>query len=147
VVSEHLEHLEVRVGTDVQSIEEVAASIAQFGEHYLRRLYTDHEVECSGGAGPDSAPGLAARFAAKEATVKILRLNDEFPGWTAIEVRRRPGGWCELELHREAQRMAERAGVRQLSLSMSHGAGIATATVVGLFARAGGAGPEADSGR
>jgi holo-[acyl-carrier protein] synthase len=131
------EDLEVRVGTDVQSIEEVAASIARFGDNYVRRLYTDHEIDCSGGTGPDAAPGLAARFAAKEATIKALRLNDEFPGWTAIEVRRRPGGWCELELHREAKQMAERAGVRQLSLSMSHGAGIATATVVGLFARGG----------
>jgi holo-[acyl-carrier protein] synthase len=131
------EDLEVRVGTDVQSIEEVAASIARFGESYVRRLYTDHEVDCSGGTGPDAAPGLAARFAAKEATIKVLRLNDEFPGWTSIEVLRQPGGWCELGLHREAKRMAERAGVRQLSLSMSHGAGIATATVVGLFARGG----------
>jgi holo-[acyl-carrier protein] synthase len=139
------EDLEVRVGTDVQSIEEVAASIARFGESYVRRLYTDHEIDCSGGTGPDAAPGLAARFAAKEATIKALRLNDEFPGWTAIEVRRRPGGWCELELHREAKRMAERAGVRQLSLSMSHGAGIATATVVGLFVR-GDPAPEPGSG-
>jgi holo-[acyl-carrier protein] synthase len=140
------EHLEVRVGTDVQSIEEVAASIARFGQSYVRRLYTDHEVDCSGGTGPDAAPGLAARFAAKEATFKVLRLNDEFPGWTAIEVQRRPGGWCEIELHREAKLMGERAGVRQLSLSMSHGAGIATATVVGLFARADRPPPETGSG-
>ena len=139
------EDLEVRVGTDVQSIEEVAASIVRFGESYVRRLYTDHEIDCSGGTGPDAAPGLAARFAAKEATIKALRLNDEFPGWTAIEVRRQQGGWCELELHREAQRMAVRAGVRQISLSMSHGAGIATATVVGLFVR-GGPAPAPGSG-
>jgi holo-[acyl-carrier protein] synthase len=127
------ENIQVRVGTDVQSIDEVADSIARFGESYVRRVYTDHEVECSGGATRDAAPRLAARFAAKEATIKALRMTEEFSGWTEIEVRRQPGGWCELQLHGEAKRLAELSGVRQLALSMSHGAGIATATVVGLF--------------
>jgi holo-[acyl-carrier protein] synthase len=127
------ENIQVRVGTDVQSIDEVADSIARFGESYVRRLYTDHEVECSGGTGLDAAPRLAARFAAKEATLKALRMTEEFSGWKEIEVRRQPGGWCEIELHGEARRLAEVSGARQLALSMSHGAGIATATVVGLF--------------
>ncbi len=128
------ENIQVRVGTDVQAIDEVAESIALFGESYVKRLYTDHEVECSGGTGVDAAPRLAARFAAKEATIKALRMTEEFSGWKEIEVRRQPGGWCEIALHGEARRLAELSGVRQLALSMSHGAGIATATVVGLFA-------------
>jgi len=127
-----IDGFELRVGTDVQSIAEVAESIAHFGDRYVRRLYTDHEVECCGGVRVESAPGLAARFAAKEATIKLLRLTDDDPGWRSIEVRRRPGGWCDLSLSDGAQRLAEEAGVRHLSMSMSHGAGVATATVVGL---------------
>jgi holo-[acyl-carrier protein] synthase len=140
------ENIQVRVGTDVQSIDEVADSIVRFGESYVRRLYTDHEVESSGGSGVDSAPRLAARFAAKEATVKALRMTEEFSGWKEIEIRRQPGGWCELELHGEARRLAELSGVRQLALSMSHGAGVATATVVGLFDAPPGLDPATESG-
>ena len=123
---------EVRVGTDVQSIAEVAQSIAHFGDRYVRRLYTEHEVECCGGARVESAPGLAARFASKEAMIKLLRVKDNDPGWKSIEVRRRPGGWCEISLGESARRLADEAGVTHLSMSMSHGAGVATATVVGL---------------
>ncbi len=123
---------ELRVGTDVQSIAEVAESIAHFGDRYVRRLYTEHEVESCGGPRVESAPGLAARFAAKEAMIKVLRVDDNDPGWKSIEVRRQPGGWCEISLGEAARRLADEAGVTHLSMSMSHGAGVATATVVGL---------------
>lgn len=131
------ESIEVRVGTDIQSVTEVEKAIARFGERYVRRLYTDHEVECCGGVRVEAAPGLTARFAAKEAVIKLLRPSDEMPPWKSIEVRRQPGGWCELRLHEGAQQLAQRAGLQQLSVSMSHGAGFSTATVVGLCVRTG----------
>lgn len=126
------ERLEVRVGTDVQSIDDVADSMVRFGERYLKRIYTEHEVDSCGGLSALAAPHLTARFAAKEATMKLLRPTDDVPGWKTIEVRRQPGGWCELSLSGRAQQMAEEAGFEQLSLSISHDDRIATATVVGL---------------
>ena len=120
----------VRIGTDVQSIGEVAEAIERYGARYTRRLFTSHELACCPGNSEQSAPGLAARFAAKEAALKALRPTEKVPRWTSIEVRRESGGWCELELHDEAAELADEAGLGAFSLSMSHGAGIGTATVV-----------------
>jgi holo-[acyl-carrier protein] synthase len=124
-------HLVLRVGTDVESIFEVARSIERFGSRYTDRLYTPHELESCGGRRAGAAPGLTARFAAKEATIKVLRpVGDDVPGWKSIEVRRTPGGWVELALSGRAEEMARAAGLRHLELSLSHSAGVAMATVV-----------------
>jgi holo-[acyl-carrier protein] synthase len=125
-------HFEVRVGTDVQSVADVEDAITRFGEHYLWRLYTDHEVASCGGPTTRAAPGLSARFAAKEAMLKLLRPEKVVPGWRDIEVRRHPAGWCSMSLQGVAAELAEQAGVQQLSVSLSHDAGVATATVVGV---------------
>jgi holo-[acyl-carrier protein] synthase len=121
---------QLRVGTDIQSIDEVASSIRTFGRRYVERVFTPHEVEASGGLTPDAAPGLAARFAAKESAMKVLRPDDDALPWTSIEIVRAVGGWTELRLHGAALQMAESAGLHGFAVSLSHGAGIATATVV-----------------
>lgn len=122
----------VRVGTDVQAIAEVESSLARFGARYTHRLFTEHEVSSCGGVSLAAASGLAARFAAKEATIKVLRPTDIVPRWRSIEVRRQPEGWVELHLFDEAAELAESEHIGELSVSLSHGAGIGTATVVAL---------------
>lgn len=124
--------LTVRVGTDVESVDEIELSIRQFGSRYTSRVFTDHELESCGGLHGHAAPGLAARFAAKEATIKMLSPEVGAPPWRSIEVRRQPGGRCDLVLLDEAEALAARQGVQQCSLSMSHGAGVGLATVVAL---------------
>lgn len=121
----------MRVGVDVQAIEEVRASLAHFGSRYVERVYTQHEIESAGGLdGVDAASGLAARFAAKEATLKVLRPTALVPGWRSIEVVRREGGWCELVLHDAADELARDQGIVELAVSISHGAGVGMASVV-----------------
>lgn len=121
----------IRTGCDVQSIDEVRASLARFGPRYAERVFTPHELVAVGGIdGPDPAPGLAARFAAKEATIKVLRPEAEAPDWRSIEVVRRAGGWCELALGGAACRLAREQGIVELALSLTHGAGVGMATVV-----------------
>lgn len=130
----------LRVGTDVESIDEVAAAVRRFGDRYVSRVYTAHEVRCSGGTGAAAAPGLAARFAAKEATLKVLRPDGHrVPTWRSIEVLRHTDGWCEMRLTDEAAELARQAGLGELAVSLSHGAGVGMATVIGMCA-AGGAG-------
>jgi holo-[acyl-carrier protein] synthase len=122
----------LRVGVDLTSIEEVEHSIARFGDRYIKRIFTGHEIEsCARGTGVTSG-GLAARFAAKEATIKVLRPKDAQPDYRSIEVRRHPDGWCEIELSGTAADMARDAGVRQMALSITHEAGMAAAVVVAV---------------
>lgn len=123
---------EVRVGADLVAVEDVATSVERFGDRYLRRVYTDHEIACCQGDPHVVAAGLAARFAAKEAVVKVLRPAGPRPDWRSIEVRRAPTGWCAVELRGEAARLAEEAGIRSWAVSLSHEAGMAAAVVVAV---------------
>lgn len=125
----------VLVGTDVQPIDEVAASIREFGPRYTHRLFTDHELESCGENPITAASGLAARFAAKEAVLKILESPDSVPSWRSIEVRRGAGGRPELALDLETASRARRQGITHMSVSLSHGGGVATATVVAQVSR------------
>ncbi len=122
----------VRVGTDVQDIDEVEQALRRFGDRYTDRLFTAHEIASSGGRGPAAAPGLAARFAAKEAVLKVLRVDDATPDLHSIEVVRDEGGACTVALRDQAAELARRAGLSQWDVSLSHSARIATATVVAI---------------
>ena len=120
----------LRVGIDLVSVDAVEASIRAHADRYLQRIYTPRELaECGSEEGLDTQR-LAARFAAKEATIKVLRPGDEPVPWRDIEVQRDPGGWTELQLGGRAARLAERAGVAGLAVSLTHEDGYASAVVV-----------------
>ena len=99
----------LRAGIDLVRVSRIAESLAQFGERFLRRVFTDGEIAYATAAPALTAERLAARFAAKEAAMKALGLSDDGVGWREIEVRREPSGACELLLHGEAARVAGRA--------------------------------------
>lgn len=120
-----------RVGIDLVDAADVQAALDAFGERYLRRVYAPEEVEdCRVGRGVD-VQRLAARFAAKEAVIKVLRPDRRTPvPWTGIRVRRDPGGWTDLELGGAAARLAEEAGITRTALSLSHERGLSCAVVL-----------------
>jgi holo-[acyl-carrier protein] synthase len=122
----------LRVGTDLVPVDQVAESVARFGDRYVGRIYTAHEVSCCQGTPSVVAAGLAARFAAKEAMVKVLRPVAHQPDWRSIEVRRDPAGWCSLSLTGEAARMADEQGISNVAVSLTHEGGMAAAVVVAL---------------
>ena len=122
--------LRVLVGIDLVKISDIAASVERFGSRFLDRIFTgDEQRYCLAAPGP-SASRLAARFAAKEATRKILRLGDEVIPWRSIEVVRASNGSCDLVLHGEASAVARDAECRGFSLSMTHESDYASAVVV-----------------
>jgi holo-[acyl-carrier protein] synthase len=120
-----------RVGIDLTSVGEVERSLAELGDRYLDRLFTPHEIETCRTSRGVLADSLAARFAAKEATVKVLRPRENRPTWREIEVRRLASGACDLVLHGTASALAAAGGIQDWSLSMSHEGGMAVAIVLG----------------
>ena len=122
---------EIRVGIDLVSVAEIQASITRFGARYSERVFTDHERASAKGDDRTFASSLAARFAAKEATMKVLRPSsaDSIP-WTAIEVRTAENGACSLALHGLAEELAVTAKLGQFALSMSHQGDMAVAIVL-----------------
>jgi holo-[acyl-carrier protein] synthase len=122
----------VSVGIDLVRVSRVAESLERFGDRFLRRVFTDGEIAYAH-TSPALAPErLAARFAAKEATIKALDLTDQGVTWRSIEVEREPRGKCRLVLHGPARRAADAAGFAELSVSLSHEGDYATAVVLAI---------------
>ncbi len=114
------------IGIDLVRTDEVRESLAAHGERYLQRIYTDVEQQdCR-----LSPRRLAARFAAKEATMKALGPHDEPLPWRSIGVFRGRRGRPLIELNGPAAALAERRGVRRLELSLTDGRGMAAAVVL-----------------
>ena len=123
----------LRVGIDLAAAGAVAESLAgPHAEHYLERVYTAREVEeCRDPQGEIEAARLAARFAAKEATIKAIPGGGEGIPLTAIEVRSDPDtGEVRIELSGRAAEAAKAAGVEELALSITHEGDYAAAAVI-----------------
>jgi holo-[acyl-carrier protein] synthase len=116
----------LRVGIDLVSVAAVEAALREHGERYLVRIYTRSEVDDCG-ADPTR---LAARFAAKEATLKVLHAHDIGIAWPSIEVVRASWGGVELALSGVAAARAEEEGLTSFALSLSHEEGFAVAVVI-----------------
>ena len=114
----------LKTGIDLVEIDRIAELYTRYGERFRARVYTDREWTDSAGR----APSLAARFAAKEATIKALGSRE--PALREIEVVRSPGGRPRIELHGRAATVARLQGVRELALSLSHAREHAVAVVV-----------------
>nr|WP_246336247.1 holo-ACP synthase [Flexivirga oryzae] len=128
----------MRVGTDVQVIADIEASVRRHGRRYLDRVFTTQEVVACGGydAEPNLiAPGLAARFSAKEALLKALRPTAIIPEWRDIEIVSMPGGWLSVQLTGAAKEIADESALIDLQVSVSHDGPVAVATVVGIERR------------
>jgi holo-[acyl-carrier protein] synthase len=126
-----------RVGIDLVSIRQIQDSLANFGTKFLQRIFTPGEQEyCTSLASAEATTqSLAARFAAKEATIKILRPDaTDALDWYDIEVHRHPQGSCEIILHGEVAARAHQMGIVALSLSLSHEGEYAIAVVLADFA-------------
>ena len=128
----------LRVGVDLVAIGDVAESVRHFGDRYVTRVYTPHEIDsCRSGVDGGDATGslaiasLAARFAAKEAVIKVLRPVEVQLDWRSIEIHRMTGGWCEIRLSGQAAAMAAEVGIEEFSVSLTHETSVAAAVVVG----------------
>ena len=113
-------------GVDIIEISRVQGVLDRYAQRFLNRVFTDGEISyCRG-----RAPNLAARFAAKEATMKALGTGVRGVGWKDVEITRQPSGAPAVVLHGRAKLRAERLGVLDISLSLSHSREYAVAFVV-----------------
>lgn len=110
----------ISLGTDLVLIADVRHSLDTFGDRYLRRVYTSSEIDnCRDQNGQLSASRLAARFAAKEATVKALR-TDTGVSYLDIEVTNDFSGAPNLALSGSLKRRADEWGVVPATISLAH---------------------------
>ena len=122
----------ISVGIDLVRVSRVAESLHSFGDRFLRRVFTEGEIAYANASPHLVSERLAARFAAKEATIKALDLADQGVGWRSIEIERAPRGKCRLVLHGSARAAADAAGFADMSVSLSHEGDYATAVVLAI---------------
>src|ERR1700744_981837 len=120
----------IGTGVDLIEVERIGRSIERYGERFLHRVYTDHEIAyCS--RKRSGAESFAARFAAKEAGAKALGTGiSRGVTWKEFAVEREPGGRPTLKLEGRAAVLAKQLGVTAVSLSLTHTAQLAMAFVV-----------------
>ncbi len=113
-------------GVDMIEIPRVKRVAERYGQRFFDRIYTEGEQRyCRG-----RAPQLATRFAAKEAVMKALGTGIRGVPWKDVEVVRRPGRAPTIALHSKAAAHAERMGIDQVAVSLSHSEEFAIAFVV-----------------
>jgi len=115
---------------DIAEIDRIEAALTRHGAPILERLYTPAEIAyCESFRGKFER--YAGRFAAKEAAMKALGTGWRFGvRWRDIEVMREPTGKPMLWLHGVAGQVAERLGVKNISLTITHSGNLALAEVI-----------------
>jgi len=118
------------IGVDIVEVGRVHAAVERHGERFLRRIFTEQEVSyCRSGARPEES--FAARFAAKEAVLKALRVGwQKGASFGEVEVWTDELGAPGVRLSGRTLELSRAQGVERLHLSVSHDRNYAVAQVV-----------------
>jgi holo-[acyl-carrier protein] synthase len=120
----------VGTGVDLAEVPRIRASIERFGPKFVERIYTAAEIAYVDRKA-NRFERYAARFAAKEAGMKAIGTGWRHGvTWQDFEVANLPSGRPTLRLHGVAARVAEKLGVRTISLSLTHTAELGMAHVI-----------------
>jgi holo-[acyl-carrier protein] synthase len=120
----------VGTGIDLAEVPRIRQSIERYRDHFIQRIYTPQEIAYVERKA-NRFERYAARFAAKEAGMKAIGTGwRQGVRWHDFEVLNLPSGRPTLRLHGVAAQVAERLGVRNVSLSITHTAEVGMAFVV-----------------
>jgi len=120
----------VGTGIDIAEVPRIAESIQRFGDRFLRRVFTEGEIQyCDSKA--NRVERYAARFAAKEAAMKALGTGwNRGVRWRDIEIFRQAGIRPTIKFYGKAAEFAERLNAKNVALSLSHTPEQAIASVI-----------------
>jgi holo-[acyl-carrier protein] synthase len=124
------EKMIVGLGVDITSVDRIEAAIRRRGTAFLQRVFTPAEIAyCN--RHRSCAERFAGRFAAKEAAMKALGTGwTHGVRWIDIEVVREPSGKPTLKLSGACREIANRLGVKNISLTITHEGNTALAQVI-----------------
>ncbi len=118
----------IAVGIDIIEVERIRKVFEHHGERFLKRVYTDIEIQqCRG-----RVQKLAGRFAAKEAISKALGTGLRGVHWREMEVIHLRSGRPSVRLHGNAKRRAEALGLTAFDVSMADLAQLSVAIAVAV---------------
>lgn len=119
-------------GIDLVDFPRLEEVIQRHGERFLNRVFTGRE-QADADSVRNRIEKLAGRFAAKEAVLKMIGTGWRGGiAWTDIEVVNNSMGRPIVEISGEVKRIADEAGIEQITLSITHTANFAIASAVAL---------------
>lgn len=123
------------IGIDIIELERIDQALERYGDHFLEHVFSDTERLASpGGVGEVSY--YAGRWAAKEAVSKALGTGiGERCRWKEICVISGPGGDPAIVLSGAAAETADRMGIGQIHITISHERKLACANAVAESSR------------
>ena len=128
------DHLRLRVGVDVVGVARLQRLVAG-DEGRQEALFTRRELDYCRGKRR-RYEHLAARFAAKEAVLKAFGTGiSQRMRWTDVEVVNERSGRPRIVLDGAVAAFAERHGLRDLDVSLTHTEDLALAQAVTLWER------------
>ena len=120
----------VGTGVDLAEVDRIQRSIERYGEKFIKRIFTPGEIAYVERKA-NKFERYAARFAAKEAGMKAIGTGWRHGvTWQDFEVANLRTGKPTLLFHGVAARYAERLGVKNVALSITHTAALGMAHVI-----------------
>ncbi len=119
-------------GIDLVDFPRIKKMVKTHRDRFLDRVFTDSEQKYADET-KNRIEKLAGRFAAKEAVLKLLGTG--WRGkikWTDIEVVNNSYGQPKVKLYGQVRKIADKMGVKQISISITHTANFAIASAVAL---------------
>ena len=122
------------IGTDVVRLDRVEATLAQFGEHFVRRLLLPEE-EAQYRNQRRKARFLAMRFAGKEAVVKAMGTGFRHGMWIRdVGIVADSRGKPEIVYSERGRALCRSMGIGEGHVSLTDEAGVVVAFAVLLRA-------------
>ena len=120
------------IGVDLCEIGRIERALgAPHGARFRARVFTEGEQAYCEARRRGRFESYAARFAAKEAVMKVLGTGwSRGIGWRDIEVVREPKAPPSIRLHGQAAAIARRLGMTHWLLTITHGRTTAIAWVL-----------------
>lgn len=120
----------VGLGIDIIEIDRIKEAIKDSGEEFIRRTFTDEEINYCG-KKTNKYQHYAARIAAKEAVFKAIGTGwQNGVKWTDIEVKNDELGKPVMRLKGKVKLIADKMGVKNVIVTLSHCETHAVAQVV-----------------
>jgi holo-[acyl-carrier protein] synthase len=119
-------------GIDLVDTPRIERLLGEHEQRFLDRVFTAGERAYCDAGGKMRVQRYAARFAAKEAVLKVLGTGwSGGIAWTDVEVVKEATGQPRVKLHGEAAAVSQQRGITAWHISLSHLKGHALASVVG----------------
>ena len=119
-------------GIDLVDCPRIEDMINRHGTRFINRVFTAAE-QTYAQANKNGIEKLAGRFAAKEAILKLMGTGWRGKiAWTDIEIVNNPTGQPEVTLCGEVKKIADKLGIKHISISITHTANFAIASAVAL---------------